>query len=121
MRYEEVNAGVTREEGLVYPCDDCGVPEGIMCVYTSSSPRHARGDACQVIHPARRRRVHSARYDRYRAEAAQARLRASRDLAAAVRAAQARAALRAWDEAEHAALVAWWREHGHIFEEAGRQ
>ena len=120
MRYEEVGKGVTNEEGLAYPCGFCGVPKGIMCVYTSDFAHreggvrvqdHVRGDTCQVIHSDRRRRVHSARYDRYRASL----FRNTRPVTPVSEAGRAiRAALLAYDTAEYNGLVGWWREHGEI-------
>ena len=112
MRFEDVYAAVGPEEGRQFECPRCSAAEGEPCTYVAgrwvnsctsrvSPGKQAWGRVFEIrpgdpmpgdVHPARKALARAARLERYRAE----------------------------QRAERARLAAWWREHGHIFTDAGR-
>lgn len=110
MRFEDIYAAVGPEEGQAAGCPKCQAAEGGPCRYVAGSwlnsqssltrpGAHAKGrrmlaspgDPMPGVHPERKAVIRERRLQQYRSEQA----------------------------AERAALRAWWRENGHIFESAG--
>jgi hypothetical protein len=111
VRFEDVSAAVSPEEGRTAACTKCGAAEGEPCRYvtgrwlnssyswTNPGPSRAGrtflarpGDPMPGTHPERKMVIRARRLEQYRAE----------------------------QSVSRAALRAWWREHGHIFENANR-
>jgi hypothetical protein len=111
VRFEDINAAVGPEEGRTAACPKCQAAEGESCRYVAGVWLNSRyawnnpgthekgrvmtarpGDPMPGIHPERKAAVRACRLQQYRLE----------------------------QRAGRARLAAWWREHGHIFVDAGR-